>query len=72
MNSTPSLEPVVSKIAYDSLEEKPSYTGRRAEIHVGGRLTRMELDSKGRLLINGVYSDTPPKLHEKADKIILY
>lgn len=73
MSNTPSLEPVVSRIAYDSIEEKPSYTGQRAKICAGDKvLTCLELDKQGRLLINGSYSDTPPVLPKKADKIVLY
>lgn len=66
-----SMESVVSKIAYDELEEKSTYNRRRAEIHVGDKVTRMELDEDGNLKINGKYSDTPV-LPKKADKIVLY
>ncbi len=73
MKDSVSIEPAISKVAYDELIEKPSYSKRRAEFKIGDNVvTRMELDDDGRLLINGKYSDTPPVLPKKVDKVILY
>lgn len=66
-----SMEAVVSKIAYDELEEKPTYNRKRAEIQVGNKVTRLEMDDDGNIKINGKYSDTPV-LPKKVDKIVLY
>jgi len=66
-----SMEAVVSKIAYDELEEKPTYNRKRAEIQVGSKVTRLEMDDDGNIKINGKYSDTPV-LPKKVDKIVLY
>lgn len=65
------MESVVSRIAYDELEEKSTYKKCRAEIHVGKQTTTLELTEDGNLYVNGVKSDTPV-LPKKADKIILY
>lgn len=67
-----SIEAVVSKIAYDELEEKPSYNKRRAEIHVGRQVTTLELSESGTLYINGKRSADAPVLPKKADKVVLY
>lgn len=66
-----SMEAVVSKIAYDELEEKPTYNRKRAEIQVGSKVTRLEMDDDGNIKINDKYSDTPV-LPKKVDKIVLY
>lgn len=68
-----SIEAVISKIAYDEIEEEPSYDKTRAEIHHhDGHVTRMELLDSGKLLINGEVKDQLPALPKKVVKIILY
>lgn len=67
-----SMEAVVSKIAFDELDEKPSYDGRRVNIHVGKKVTTLDLDDNGVLWVNGERKESLPELPKKADKIVLY
>lgn len=68
-----SMEAVISKIAYDEIEELPSYDKTRAEIQMpDGKVTRFELLDSGKLLVNGEVKDQLPPLPKKVVKIVLY